>query len=149
MPLEAGLARLNREQCLGLLAHSSFGRVGISVDALPAILPVTIALLDDDVVFRTVPGTKLAYAARNAVLAIEVDDYDPTTREGWSVLVRGVATQLEDEDEIARARSVLDRSWIPEASGEHFVRVSSDLVTGRRLEDQGNRSSRTTDGRTG
>jgi nitroimidazol reductase NimA-like FMN-containing flavoprotein (pyridoxamine 5'-phosphate oxidase superfamily) len=149
MPLETGLARLSREQCLRLLAHSNFGRVGVSVDALPAILPVTIALVDDDVVFRTVPGTKLAYAARNAVLAVEVDDYDPPSGEGWSVLVRGVATQLEDEAEIDRARSVLDRSWIPESTGEHFVRVRSDLVTGRRLNhDLDGHDLSTTDGRT-
>jgi nitroimidazol reductase NimA-like FMN-containing flavoprotein (pyridoxamine 5'-phosphate oxidase superfamily) len=147
MPLEADLTRLSREQCMALLAQSSFGRVGVSVDALPAILPVTIALLDDDVVFRTVPGTKLAYAARNAVLAVEVDDYDAKAGAGWSVLVRGVATQLENANEIERAQSVLDRSWISGAVDEHFVRVSCDLVTGRRLEDvDGNPSSG--DGRT-
>jgi nitroimidazol reductase NimA-like FMN-containing flavoprotein (pyridoxamine 5'-phosphate oxidase superfamily) len=147
MPLEAGLARLNREECLALLARSSFGRVGVSVDALPAILPVTITLIDDAVIFRTVPGTKLAYAARNAVLAIEADDYDPAAGRGWSVLVRGVASQLEDPDEIDRARSALDRSWISETVGEHFVRVSCDLVTGRRLEDHDGNQSIPTDGR--
>jgi nitroimidazol reductase NimA-like FMN-containing flavoprotein (pyridoxamine 5'-phosphate oxidase superfamily) len=135
MPLEAGLARLNRDQCMALLAASSFGRVGVSVDALPAILPVAIALLDDDLVFRTVPGTKLAYAARNAVLAVEADDYDARTGEGWSVLVRGVAKQLEDLEEIERARSALEPSWMAGHDEEHFVRVSCDLVTGRRLED--------------
>jgi nitroimidazol reductase NimA-like FMN-containing flavoprotein (pyridoxamine 5'-phosphate oxidase superfamily) len=142
MPLEAGLARLTREECMDLLARASFGRVGVSVDALPAILPVTIALMDGDVVFRTVPGTKFAYAARNAVLAVEVDDYDPDRTEGWSVLVRGVATQLDDADadEVARARTLLARSWIPDDVGEHFVKVSCDLVTGRRLHhDDGHR----------
>jgi uncharacterized protein len=148
MTLEAGLARLNREECMDLLARSTFGRVGVSVDALPAILPVTIALVGDELVFRTVPGTKLAYAARNAVLAIEVDDYEPATGEGWSVLVRGVATQLEDPDEIDRARSVLDRTWIPEQTGEHFVRVGCDLVTGRRLTDHDGHDVATADGRT-
>jgi uncharacterized protein len=135
MPLEAGLARLNREQCMELLAGASFGRIGVSVDALPAILPVTIAVMGDGIVFRTVAGTKLAYAARNAVLAVEVDDYDPGHGDGWSVLVRGVATQLEDTGEIARAGELLDRSWMPEGADEHFVRVGCDLVTGRRLQE--------------
>jgi nitroimidazol reductase NimA-like FMN-containing flavoprotein (pyridoxamine 5'-phosphate oxidase superfamily) len=147
MPIEAGLARLNRAQCLELLGGSSFGRVGVSVDALPAILPVAIALIDEDVVFRTVPGTKLAAAARNAVLAVEADEYDPATGDGWSVLVRGVARQLEHDDEIALARSVLDRSWIPEGVDEHFVRVACDLVTGRRLADHGGRTAASTEGR--
>jgi nitroimidazol reductase NimA-like FMN-containing flavoprotein (pyridoxamine 5'-phosphate oxidase superfamily) len=141
MPLEAGLARLSRDECMDLLAKASFGRVGVSVDALPAILPVTIAMMDGDVVFRTVPGTKFAYAARNAVLAIEVDDYDPDRGEGWSVLVRGVAQQMDDADEVARARSLLDPSWIPDDAGEYFVKVSSDLVTGRRLEHHNGHSA--------
>jgi nitroimidazol reductase NimA-like FMN-containing flavoprotein (pyridoxamine 5'-phosphate oxidase superfamily) len=147
MPLEAGLARLNREQCMALLAGSSFGRVGVSVDALPAILPVTIALIGEDVVFRTVPGTKLAYAARNAVLAVEADDYDPATGEGWSVLVRGVARALEGDEEIALARSVLDRSWISETVDEHYVRVACDLVTGRRLQEDDGQDLAATEGR--
>jgi nitroimidazol reductase NimA-like FMN-containing flavoprotein (pyridoxamine 5'-phosphate oxidase superfamily) len=147
MPLEAGLARLNREQCMALLAGSSFGRVGVSVDALPAILPVTIALIDGDVVFRTVPGTKLAYAARNAVLAVEADEYDPATGAGWSVLVRGVARQLEDDREIALARTNLERSWMPGTVDEHFVRVACDLVTGRRLDGDGGHDVASTEGR--
>jgi nitroimidazol reductase NimA-like FMN-containing flavoprotein (pyridoxamine 5'-phosphate oxidase superfamily) len=149
MPLEAGLSRLDREQCMALLAGASFGRVGVSVDALPAILPVKIALLDDGVVFRTVPGTKLAYAARNAVLAVEADEYDSETGGGWSVLVRGVARQLENDDEIELARSVLERSWIPDGAGEHFVRVACDLVTGRQLEKDGSPNGASPEGRNG
>lgn len=127
-----------------LLAGASFGRVGVSVDALPAILPVTITLIDDDVVFRTVPGTKFAYAARNAVLAVEVDQYDPDRGEGWSVLVRGVATQLHDVAEVARARARLDGSWIGDDVGEHFVKVGCDLVTGRRLQHHDRHSPKET-----
>lgn len=132
MPFDEGLAELNRDECMALLANASFGRVGVSVDALPAILPVTIALLDDTVVFRTIPGTKLAFAAARSILAVEVDDYDPSLGDGWSVLVRGIASELVDEREIARARRLLAGSWINGAA-EHYVRVSCDLVTGRRL----------------
>lgn len=120
---------------MDLLAGATFGRVGVSVDALPAILPVTIALLDDGIIFRTVAGTKLAFAARHAVLAVEADHYDPEHADGWSVLVRGVATQFDDLDQVARARELLDRTWIPDDAGEHYVRVSCDLVTGRRLQN--------------
>jgi nitroimidazol reductase NimA-like FMN-containing flavoprotein (pyridoxamine 5'-phosphate oxidase superfamily) len=147
MPLEAGLSRLDREQCMALLAGASFGRVGVSVDALPAILPVRLALIDGALVFRTVPGTKLAAAARNAVLAVEIDEYDPATAEGWSVLVRGVARELDDDDEIEMARPVLHRSWIPIGAEEHFVRVACDLVTGRRLKEDEGRRSASTEGR--
>ena len=132
MPFDEGLTRLDRDQCLSLLASTSFARVGISVQALPAILPVTIALMDDAVVFRTVPGTKLAYAASRSILAIEADQYDPSRRQGWSVLVRGVATQLAVRRDIERARALLADSWM-DGADEHFVGVSCDLVTGRLL----------------
>jgi uncharacterized protein len=134
MPFDRGLARLNREECMALLEHTSFARVGVSVEALPAILPVTIAVLDDRVVFRTLPGTKLAYAAEGSILAVEADEYDPTAKEGWSVLVRGVASEVTTRSTIDRAREVLADSWIDGDSAEHYVEVSCDLVTGRRLQ---------------
>ena len=132
MPFDAGLAQLNRDECMALLASATFGRVGVSVDALPAILPVTIAMTDDAVLFRTIPGTKLAFAASRSVLAVEADHYDPSIGDGWSVLVRGVASELVDEGDIARARDLLAGSWI-DGAAEHYVRVGCDLVTGRRL----------------
>ncbi len=133
MPFDYGLARLSRDECIALLAGTSFGRVGVSVDALPAILPVTIALMDQSVVFRTLPGTKLAHAAAGSILAVEADEYDASSRDGWSVLVRGVATELQDASVVDRARALLASSWIDGSSAEHYVTVSCDLVTGRRL----------------
>jgi uncharacterized protein len=132
MPFDEGMARLSRDECMTLLAGASFGRVGVSVDALPAILPVLLAVVDDGVVFRTVPGTKLAYAANHAVLAVEADEYDDSIGEGWSVLVRGVAAELAAPRDIGLARERLGRSWI-DGAAEHYVRVGCDLVTGRRL----------------
>jgi nitroimidazol reductase NimA-like FMN-containing flavoprotein (pyridoxamine 5'-phosphate oxidase superfamily) len=133
MPFDDSLARLNREECMALLASAPIGRVGVSVEALPAILPVTIAVLDDSVIFRTVPGTKLAYASARSVLAVEADDYDVSRGDGWSVLVRGVASELTNSTDIGRARILLTDSWISDDAAEHYVRVNADLVTGRRL----------------
>jgi nitroimidazol reductase NimA-like FMN-containing flavoprotein (pyridoxamine 5'-phosphate oxidase superfamily) len=132
MPFDEGLTLLNPETCLSLLSHAHFARIGVSVDALPAIVPVWITLLDESIVFRTVPGTKLSYAATGSVLAVEVDEFDASGRDGWSVLVRGVASELTNPDDIARARDRLAGSWI-DGAAEHFVGVSLDLVTGRRL----------------
>jgi nitroimidazol reductase NimA-like FMN-containing flavoprotein (pyridoxamine 5'-phosphate oxidase superfamily) len=133
MPFDDGLVRLNRQECMALLATATFARIGVSVDALPAILPVTMALMDDAVVFRTVPGTKLAFASMQSIVAVEADSYDSSERDGWSVLVRGVATELVDEGAIARARDLLADSWLTDGDAAHYVRVSCDLVTGRRL----------------
>src|SRR6187200_2130512 len=65
------LESLSEEECYYLLATSSIGRVGISVRALPEVLPVNYAVLDGDVIIRTGAGTKLDAALTNAVVAFE------------------------------------------------------------------------------
>jgi nitroimidazol reductase NimA-like FMN-containing flavoprotein (pyridoxamine 5'-phosphate oxidase superfamily) len=127
------LGELSREECMDLLRGASIGRVGVSIDALPVVLPVLIAVLDESVVFQTVPGTKLLAASTGAVVAVEVDAFDDETAAGWSVLVRGIASEIRDPARAAEARSRLRRTWIVEGSAEHLVEVGADLVTGRRL----------------
>ena len=70
------------------------GRVSTTVAALPTIFPVHYALLDDDIVFRTVVGTTLAAAVHDAVVAFEIDDLDPWSASGWSVVVVGHAREI-------------------------------------------------------
>lgn len=128
-----GLAELPRSECIERLRGAVLGRLGVTVDAVPAVMPVWITVIGDRVVFRTVPGTKLETASTGAVVALEVDDFDSTTREGWSVLVRGLAAQVDDPDIVRQAKATLIGSWIPEASAEHFVSITLDVVTGRRV----------------
>lgn len=126
------LAELSRSDCLALLQQATFGRVGVSIGALPVILPVFLTAIDGAVVFRTVPGTKLSAAVAGAVVAVEVDEYDEATGAGWSVLIRGVANQVMDSERAEVARSRLPTTWIG-AVPERLVEVSADVVTGRRL----------------
>jgi len=126
------LAEVGRDECLSLLEGARLGRVGVSIDALPAIFPVFVTVVDGAVVFRTVPGTKLKAASDGAIVAIEADQFDEATGQGWSVLVRGIAHELTDGTRAEIARSQLSTTWI-DGAPEHLVLVSADLVTGRRL----------------
>jgi nitroimidazol reductase NimA-like FMN-containing flavoprotein (pyridoxamine 5'-phosphate oxidase superfamily) len=130
--MSGALQHLSRADSLVLLSGESVGRVGVSIGALPAILPVNYAMLDDGIVFRTSPGTKLTAAVQEAIVAFEVDHGDENTRTGWSVLVVGRAHRISDGDMLARARALELRPW---AAGDHdhFVRISLDVVTGRRI----------------
>ena len=86
----------------------TFGRVGVSVEALPAILPGHDRGDGRAVVFRTVPGTKLAYAAARLDPGRRGRRVRRRVGDGWSVLVRGVASELADDAAtIARARELL------------------------------------------
>jgi len=77
-----GSEALDRGECLRLLGSVSIGRIIFTEHALPAAEPVNFALLGDAVVFRTAAGSRLAAAARNAVVAFEADEFHPATRAG-------------------------------------------------------------------
>ena len=127
-----GLEVLSRRECLGLLAQSRVGRVVVTDRALPAAFPVNFALLEDDVVFLTTSGSKLEAAEGEEVMAFEADDIDPVAQSGWSVLVQGLACVISDPDELARARDLGLQPWAPGRRFQ-FVRIRSELVSGRRL----------------
>ena len=129
---DEGLQLLSDDECRQLLSIGRIGRVGVSMGAVPAIFPVNFALLDGDIVFRTATGTKLDAAARNAVVAFEVDRIDAVFEEGWSVFVVGTAEEIHDEIELERLRQLDLRTWA-EGTRDHVVRIRPDFMSGRRV----------------
>jgi nitroimidazol reductase NimA-like FMN-containing flavoprotein (pyridoxamine 5'-phosphate oxidase superfamily) len=131
MLLDDGLQTLDENEALRLLAQNEVGRVGLSVGALPAIFPVNYRI-DGCIVFRTAPGSKLLAAARNAVVAFEVDDFHAADRSGWSVLVVGTSEIVHDLDVTFK---VLAEELEPWADGPRFsiVRIRPGFVSGRRI----------------
>jgi len=127
---------LSREHCLSLLATVSVGRLGVTIRALPAVLPVNFALLGEEIVIRTVPGTKLDAAAAAVVVAFEADSYDPLGTWGWSVLAQGAAHEITDPTALAEAAALPLRAWaFPGATASRFLRIETALLTGRRFGD--------------
>lgn len=127
------LERLTREECFRLLASVPIGRVGLSISALPVVLPVRFALLDDDIVFRTATGTRLYEASLEAVLAFEADQHDPDGAGGWSVLVQGRSEELRDPAQLTRAHTLGVLPWTSDDEADRFIRISATMVTGRRF----------------
>ncbi len=127
-----GLEILGHDESLRLLATKSLGRIGLTVGALPTVLPVNFRLIGERIYFRSSSGQKLTAATSHAVVAFEVDEIDSTAHEGWSVVVTGVAHPVETEAEIARIESFGIPQWAP-SDGSRLVSISTDLVTGRRL----------------
>jgi uncharacterized protein len=127
-----GLEILTRAECVELLHTKRIGRVALSMRALPVVLPVSYALLGSDIVVRTGPGSKLEAALTGAVVGFEVDDIDEATGTGWSVLVQGAASVLDDPAAIKAASQLQLRPWSRRAT-DRFVRITTVEVTGRRL----------------
>ncbi|MCU1492543.1 MAG: hypothetical protein JWO62_307 [Acidimicrobiaceae bacterium] len=126
------LEALNRDECLRRLATQSVGRIGITVRALPVVLPVNFGLLGESIVFRTTPGTKLDAATNKTVVAFEVDSYEPDGRSGWSVLVIGRAMKMP-ADEVADAEALVIDAWPLDGQASHFVRIEGSQISGRRF----------------
>lgn len=129
-----GLEVLDRTECLRLLASATLGRIAVSSGALPVILPVNFLLDGDQVLIRTSPGSKLEMAAKNAVVAFEVDHVDAFSHTGWSVSVTGTAREVTDAADLARIRALPLAYWAP-APAQDVIRVSTDLVSGRRIRE--------------
>ena len=123
---------LGREECFDLLRTQPVARLGLSVHALPVIVPVNFAVHDDQIVICTAVGSKLAAACDQAVVALEVDDYDPMNHSGWSVLVQGGSRVIDDADEVHGARGLALLPWANEAA-DRWIAVSTDLISGRRI----------------
>ena len=129
-----GIEELDPDECLRLLASVPVGRVGVTIDALPAVLPVNFVVTDGAVVFRTIPGTKLDASTTDAVVAFEVDVYGTTDDPGgWSVLVRGIARELTDPAALASVDLLPLESWASDGDADRFIRIEPTLLTGRRV----------------
>ena len=126
-----GMEVLDREECLALLAQVPVARIGITIDALPVILPVNFVVAGDAIVVRSAEGTKLTAALNAAVVALEADQYDPVSHAGWSVLVCGSSRVLTDPAEITPASRLPLRAWANDGA-DRFISIGTDLVSGRR-----------------
>jgi len=122
---------LSDAECLALLRDGAVGRIGLSVDALPVVLPVNYVVDGDRILLRSGFGTKLAAALRNAVVCFEVDDIDERHHIGWSVLATGTARELVG-GEAARAATLSLRPWAPDV-GDHLISIDVELLSGRRI----------------
>ncbi|GAA4203481.1 pyridoxamine 5'-phosphate oxidase family protein [Streptosporangium oxazolinicum] len=128
----AGLQILSRQECVALLVSASIGRIVFTDRALPAVQPVNFVLDDEDIVIRTGLGSKLAAAASDAIVAFEADEFDHSTRTGWSVTAVGPARAVREPGEIERLSTLPLHPWAPGDHG-HYIVVRAEQITGRRL----------------
>ncbi len=131
---ERGSELLPLAECVRLLAVGAkkklTGRLGISTVQAPIIQPVNFTFHDQRIIIRLGPGHMVDIIS-GALVAFEVDDVDHGANEAWSVLVRGLATPLE-ESERELIAEVVPKPRVPSPGDLIFV-VRLDLVTGRRF----------------
>jgi uncharacterized protein len=127
-----GMTVLSAHESLALLRANVVGRLAVSITDHPDIFPINYLVDHGSIVFRTAEGTKLAAAVLGRGVAFEVDGYDDTTGEAWSVVVKGHATEIEEMHELFEAAELPLFSW--QAAPKHrVVRIEPVGISGRRF----------------
>ena len=129
----AGLEVLTPEECAEHLAATPVGRLGFIDRGEPVVLPITFGMWERSVVFCTGSGSKLDAAIMGHPVVVEIDEWDAGTRQGWSVVVKGVAMTIDDGREIDSLDRLQAASWVRPGSPKTWVRVLPDEITGRRI----------------
>jgi uncharacterized protein len=129
---QAHLKTLGREECLELLQQAVVGRIGYVTDGIAIILPVNFMVLDGDIVFCIAKGSTLSWLSLRGRLSFQADESSRADREGWSVLIHGVAREATDPSELEILRRGTLRSWL-RSPAEHWVRIRIEAISGRAL----------------
>ena len=75
-----------------MLSTVALGRLGLSLGALPAILPVQYYVDGDELAICLGHYDISQHAVDNTLVAFAADLIDASTRSGWTVQVQGLAT---------------------------------------------------------
>lgn len=124
---------LSRDDCARLLGAGVAGRVAIGTPQGPHIVPVNYAVDGASILIRTAAYSLLGTYGRNELMCFEIDQLDHQLQRGWSVVVRGRASFVDDQTELEQIAA----SWEPGpwAAGQRHlvVRIPWTEVTGRQL----------------
>lgn len=124
---------LSYSECNALLRAGVAGRVALSAPDGPHIVPLNYSVVDSAIIVRTSPFSVLGTHGRDAMVAFEVDSFDPGGEHGWSVVARGRAEVVRDQAELDHIARVWEpRPWA--LGGRTLVlRIRWSELTGRRL----------------
>ena len=123
---------LTQKECWALVKQAALGRLAFVMDDWPLVMPVNYLVDGPDVVIRSDPGRKLTAARQQVQATLQVDSIDRLHRSGWSVLVFGIATAVDDAEEVARLDGLGLRSWAA-SDRASWIRLLPVQITGRRL----------------
>jgi nitroimidazol reductase NimA-like FMN-containing flavoprotein (pyridoxamine 5'-phosphate oxidase superfamily) len=132
----AGMRVLSEDECATMLASRQVGRLAFAADGQIEIFPVAFVLDGSAVVLRSGFGAKITAALDRIMVAFEVDRFEPASRSGWSVVVKGTCEEIEDAGTLARLETTGFDNWIeyPRHSPTYrWLRIRPYSVTGRAL----------------
>ena len=122
---------LSETQCQDLLASESFGRVSLTMRALPVIMPINYGYLGGSVILGMGDGPARRAIAGGNVIALGVDSGN-LTDSFWTVLAIGRATEITDHTETTEFQR-MGLTDLTGAPAEHYLQLRPDIMTGYRF----------------
>ena len=126
--MQERLIIIDKDECWELLGSVPVGRLAVNDgDRAPLVMPVNFAIDERSIVFLTGHGSKYDSATMGPV-SFQADSFDAMYHNGWSVLVRGQALAVSDDD----ASRLHVEPW---AEGDRtiWIRIVPTEITGRRI----------------
>ncbi|MGO9964811.1 MAG: pyridoxamine 5'-phosphate oxidase family protein [Acidimicrobiales bacterium] len=108
---------MGRDECLDLLKTATCGRLALTANAMPSVVPVAIEMSDGDVVLRSLVGPQVT-VHHHQVVALEAGCLDDLADRRWSVVVLGMLVVDQTDAE-------------PDGAGAPFrFRLSTEFTSG-------------------
>lgn len=128
----ARMVELDEGTCWTRLGDHGVGRVALTLEDGPVVLPVNYQVLDGEVMFRTGDDSPLA-AAADTEIAFEADHFDDAFSRGWSVLIVGTVRPVADGDASRQLREAAFSTPWAGKEREHVMLLRARRITGRRI----------------
>jgi osmotically-inducible protein OsmY/nitroimidazol reductase NimA-like FMN-containing flavoprotein (pyridoxamine 5'-phosphate oxidase superfamily) len=122
--------KLDPVECFRLLGPRGIGRLAVQDQAGVDIFPVNYLIHENEVYYRSAPGTKMIRVTDAPQVAFEVDGHD--RRRAWSVVIKGIAVRLDRDDEILASGIDVAPTAFP-SEKLNYVRIRPQHITGRRF----------------
>jgi nitroimidazol reductase NimA-like FMN-containing flavoprotein (pyridoxamine 5'-phosphate oxidase superfamily) len=149
---------ITEDHARAFFSDSMVAHIGVISQDEPYVTPMSYVVDGDRILFRTKPGKRFEGMLANPTVSIEASTFDTETGEWTSVIVKGTASEVHDDETISTAVQLLlnkyesvlgtplGRGGIqPMATFPHVVAVSIDEITG--MSSGGGLTMRTRPGR--
>ena len=135
MTTNTAFERLSVDECWRLVIGHRMGRLGFVGDAHVQIVPTKYDAELGTAYFRAGTFGELARRVHNRATTLQVDEIDPDTFCGWSVLMTGTAHRVGDAATLASRWSLgRPRPWFPAGPQSQWIALSVDTIEGHRVE---------------
>ena len=128
---DAAVSALDDAECHRLLGTRQIGRLYLGTGDAPSVFPTDYVLDGRTLQVRSTTRITLA-AVHRADVTFAVDDLDPRTGAGWTVLVRGRAERSTgDPRPVGQRAHILPAPRVPDDDA-HWLRLTPQTIEGWR-----------------